>query len=352
MCAKPSVMSLYPIFLMPFILLALSSCETEPKQSKASSTQRPEYVLVLHGGAGAIEKDKMTPEMDSAYRGALHQALDAGEDVLASGGSSLNAIEAVITYMEDSPLFNAGRGAVFNFDGKNELDASIMDGRTLAAGAIAGVTRLKNPVVVARAVMEKSDHVFLFGSGAEEFALSIGLDTVDPTYFFTERRWQNLQRAKTLDEEKNLSEVEDEKQAFKYGTVGAVALDKAGNLAAATSTGGMTNKRWRRIGDAPVIGAGTYADNRSCAVSCTGHGEYFIRYAIAHDLAARVRYNQQSLEEAGQFLIHEELLKEGGRGGLIALDTMGRFTMPFNTEGMYRGYVMPGKRQVAIYAEE
>ncbi|MBP6183865.1 MAG: isoaspartyl peptidase/L-asparaginase [Saprospiraceae bacterium] len=345
-------MSLHPIMMLPFIFIAIIGCESEPKQSTNTTTPRPEYVLVLHGGAGAIEKDKMTPEMDSAYRGALHLALDAGESVLASGGSAMDAIETAIIFLEDSPLFNAGKGAVFSYEGINELDASFMDGRTLSAGAIAGVTRIKNPVALARAVMEKSEHVFLFGSGAEEFALSIGLDTVDASYFFTERRWQNLQRAKILDKEKNLSMMEDEKQAFKYGTVGAVALDKSGNLAAATSTGGMTNKRWHRIGDAPVIGAGTYADNRACAVSCTGHGEYFIRYAIAHDLAARVRYNRQSPEEAGHYLIHEELLKEGGRGGLIALDTMGRFTMPFNTEGMYRGYVLPGKRHVAIYADE
>ncbi len=345
-------MALHFVWVLSLILLGITGCESGPKQSSLPLKKRPDYVLVIHGGAGAIEKDKMAPEMDSAYRVALNQALDAGEAILISGGSSLNAIEATIMYLEDSPLFNAGKGAVFNYDGTNELDASIMDGHTLAAGAIAGVTRLKNPVQVARAVMEKSEHVFLFGEGAENFALSIGMDTVSPSYFYTELRWQNLQRAKALETEKDLSSVAPEKQVFKYGTVGAVALDKSGNLAAATSTGGMTNKRWHRIGDAPVIGAGTYADNRSCAVSCTGHGEYFIRYAIAHDMAARVRYNSQSPEEAGQILIYQELLQKGGRGGLIALDTMGRFTMPFNTEGMYRGYTLPGKRKVAIYAEE
>lgn len=227
-----------------------------------------------------------------------------------------------------------------------------MDGATHSAGAIAGVTRIKNPVKLARAVMEKSEHVFLYGSGAEAFALHIGMDTISPDYFFTDRRWQNLERAKKLEQDKSLSSSEIENLNFKFGTVGAAALDSKGNLAAATSTGGMTNKRWQRIGDAPVIGAGTYADNRSCAVSCTGHGEYFIRYAVAYDLASRMRYAHQSIQEAGDTIIHNVLLPIGGRGGLIAVDNSGNIAMPFNTEGMYRGFCKPGQRMVAIYEGE
>lgn len=335
-----------------FLLLLLAGCESSSEKSASETGNRPDYALAIHGGAGAIEKNKMTPEMDSLYRVTLSQALDAGELILKSGGTALDAVESAIIILEDSPLFNAGKGAVFTYEGTNELDASIMDGATLSAGAIAGVKRIKNPVRVARAVMEKSEHVFLYGSGAEAFALHVGMDTVSPDYFFTDRRWQNLERAKKLEQDKSLSSSTLEHQNFNIGTVGAVALDSHGNLAAATSTGGMTNKRWQRIGDAPVVGAGTYADNRSCAVSCTGHGEYFIRHAVAYDLACRIRYAHQSIQEAGDTIIYNVLLPEGGRGGLIGVDNQGNIIMPFNTEGMYRGYCKPGQRQVAIYEGE
>ncbi len=336
----------------PAVLVFLAcwiSCKPVSEEV-ARGAGRPEWALVIHGGAGTIERDRMTPERDSLYRQALHEALDAGEAVLHAGGPSEDAVMAVVVYMENSPLFNAGRGAVFTADGRNELDAAIMRGDDLAAGAVTGMTRIKNPVLAAYAVMTASEHVFLSGAGADAFAESQGLDTVGPAYFFTPERWEALEKARR--KEAGTSSLPGLGGETKYGTVGAVALDRAGNLAAATSTGGMTLKRWNRIGDAPVIGAGTYADNRACAVSCTGHGEYFIRYAVAHDLAARVRHGRASLRAAADSLIMGELLRAGGLGGLIALDTAGQMAMPFNTPGMYRGYARPGTREVAIYGDE
>jgi len=306
-------------------------------------------MLVIHGGAGTITKASMTAEREAEYRKALAESLRIGHAVLAKGGSSVDAVEASIRFMEDSPLFNAGKGAVFTHDGKNELDASIMDGRNRAAGAVAGVTIVKNPISAARAVMEKSKHVMMIGRGAELFATSVGLEIVDPSYFWTERRWKGLQE-ELLQETRPQARlgVADEN---RFGTVGAVAVDKHGNLAAGTSTGGMTNKRFGRVGDAPVIGAGNFADNESVAVSATGAGEFFIRWTVASDIAALVKYRGMSVADAAEEVINKKLTKiEGAEGGVIALDAKGNFAMPFNSEGMYRGWIgADGEPHVEIY---
>ena len=310
----------------------------------AQAAEQP-YAIAIHGGAGAITRTSLTPEKESAYRAALTEALEAGRRVLAGGGASLDAVVAAVKVMEDSPLFNAGRGAVFTSEGTNELDASIMDGRERRAGAVAGVTTVKNPIEAARAVMEKSRHVFLAGKGADQFAKEQGLAIVDPAYFRTEERWEQLQRAKArgdqpMDHDKpraapaKSSRIEEN---GKYGTVGAVALDKSGNLAAATSTGGIVNKRYGRIGDSPVIGAGTWADNESVAVSATGTGETFIRNAVAHDIAALVQYKGLSAQAAADQAL-AKVIALGGRGGVIVLGRAGEAVFAFTTEGMYRGY--------------
>ena len=274
----------------------------------------------------------------------LAEAVDIGYAILEKGGTSLDAVEAVVQRLEDDSLFNAGKGSVFNSEGKVELDASIMDGNTLKAGAVAGVHHVKNPIRLARTVMEKSEHVFFIGDGAEKFAQEHGLELVDESYFFTEARWQSLQKAKAKE---SLTEKE------KHGTVGAVALDQHGNLAAATSTGGMTNKKFGRIGDSPIIGAGTYADNETCAISATGHGEYFIRAVVAHDIASLMRYKGLSLQAAAEEVVMKKLTKLGGTGGLVAIDRNANIAMPFNTDGMYRAYkVQGGKTFVAIYKDE
>ena len=301
-------------------------------------------VLVIHGGAGVIRKD-LTPEKEKLVRADLETALTAGYTVLKSGGSSIDAVSRVIVVLEDSPRFNAGKGAVFNHDGVNELDAAIMDGATLRAGAIAGVHRVKNPILLARAVMEKSPHVMLTGDGAEAFAKTVGIELVDPSYFRTEERWQQLQDALKGEAGKQASTLD---RAVHYGTVGAVALDTQGRLAAATSTGGITNKRWGRVGDSPIIGAGTYA-NAHCAVSATGWGEYYIRATAAHDICARVEYAGKPLAEAAREVVMEVIPKLGGDGGVIALDAQGNFAAPFNTDGMYRAWVdRDGKTHIAI----
>jgi len=301
-------------------------------------------VLVIHGGAGVIRKD-LTPEKEKLVRADLETALTAGYTVLKSGGSSIDAVSRVIVVLEDSPRFNAGKGAVFNHDGVNELDAAIMDGATLRAGAIAGVHRVKNPILLARAVMEKSPHVMLTGDGAEAFAKTVGIELVDPSYFRTEERWQQLQDALKGEAGKQASTLD---RAVHYGTVGAVALDTQGRLAAATSTGGITNKRWGRVGDSPIIGAGTYA-NAHCAVSATGWGEYYIRATAAHDICARVEYAGKPIAAAAGEVVMNVIPKLGGDGGVIALDAQGNFAMPFNTDGMYRAWVdRDGKTHVAI----
>ena len=307
-------------------------------------------VMVIHGGAGTIRRGSMTPELEKEYRAVLEQSLKAGHAVITKGGSSLDAIEAAIRIMEDSPLFNAGKGAVFTHDGKNELDASIMDGRNKAAGAVAGVTIIRNPITAARAVMEKSKHVMMVGRGAELFATKMGLEIVDPSYFWTERRWKSLQNELLKEQNKPVSGLgyPDDK---KFGTVGAVAVDKSGNLAAGTSTGGMTNKQYGRVGDAPIIGAGTYAENETCGISATGHGEYFIRWTVASDIAALMRYKGLTVQQAADEVIQKKLTAAGGDGGgVIALDAKGNFAFSFNTEGMYRGWISPeGVATVEIY---
>jgi beta-aspartyl-peptidase (threonine type) len=308
----------------------------------AQEKQNPMKIrMVIHGGAGTIERSQMTPAQEAAHRAGIEHALQTGYAILNKGGSSLDAVEAAIRTLEDNPLFNAGKGAVFTHEGTNELDASIMDGKTLNAGAVAGVTHIKNPISLARLVMEKSPHVLLDGEGAEAFARHMGVPLVDQKYFFTQERWDALQRVK----KKTASPNDND----KHGTVGAVALDQAGDLAAGTSTGGLTNKEFGRIGDSPIIGAGTYADNRTCAVSCTGDGEFFIRAAVAHTVSALVEYKGMPVKEAAQTALNNAK-KLGGTGGLIALDRKGNFAMPFNTSGMYRGTVdAAGKISVEIY---
>jgi beta-aspartyl-peptidase (threonine type) len=310
-------------------------------------------MLVIHGGAGTITRASMTGDAEKQYREALEQSLRLGQAVLVKGGSSLDAVEASIRFLEDNPLFNAGKGAVFTHDGRNELDAAIMDGKTKKAGSVAGVTIIRNPITAARAVMEKSEHVMMVGRGAELFATKMGLDIVDPSYFWTERRWKALQNELLKEEgQKPKAElgVANEK---KFGTVGAVALDKAGNLAAGTSTGGMTNKKFGRVGDAPIIGAGTYAENESCAVSATGHGEFFIRWTVAYDIAALMKYRGLTVQQAGDEVIHKKLsAPDNGEGGVIILDAKGNFAMPFNSEGMYRGWIgADGVPHVEIYKD-
>ena len=318
----------------------------------AGQEAKGKIMLVIHGGAGTITRASLTPEAEKDFRAKLTEALKTGHAVLARGGSSVDAVEATIHVMEDSPLFNAGKGAVFTHEGRNEMDAAIMDGRTKMAGAVAGVTVIRNPISAARAVMEKSPHVMMSGRGAELFATKMGLEIVDPSYFWTEHRWKALQRELVKEQGlKPKAELAgpDEK---KFGTVGAVALDQAGNLAAGTSTGGTTNKQYGRIGDSPIIGAGTYAENESCAVSATGQGEFFIRWTVAYDIAALIKYKGMSVKEAGDEVIHRKLEPVKGEGGVIILDAKGNFAMPFNSEGMYRGWIgADGEPHVAIYKE-
>ncbi|WP_338870191.1 isoaspartyl peptidase/L-asparaginase [Myxococcus stipitatus] len=326
--------------------------------SEGTPARKPKWGLVIHGGAGVISRENLSAEREAEVRAALQQALQAGHAVLAKGGSSLDAVTAAVRILEDSPHFNAGKGAVFNHDGINELDAAIMDGTTRSAGAVAGLRHVKNPIELARRVMENSPHVMMIGEGAEQFAKAQGVELVDPKYFYTEDRWQGLQRA--LEKERAAPAqppsslrpgVDPVTGDHKFGTVGAVALDQAGNLAAATSTGGMTNKRYGRVGDSPIIGAGTYADPR-CAVSATGHGEFFIRYTVARDICARVEYQDLPLPEAANVVVNDVLVKAGGEGGVIAMDREGNVAMPFNSLGMYRGYVgEDGQPHVAIFKE-
>ncbi len=327
------------LFISPFLVMAQA-----PKEK---------VVMVIHGGAGTILKKNMTPELEGQYRAKLEEALKKGYEVLSKKGSSEDAVIATIQILEESPLFNAGRGAVFTNEGKNELDASIMRGKDRNCGAVAGVTIIKSPIEAARTVMEKSEHVMMAGKGAEQFALSQGLEQVDPSYFHTDKRKQQLERAKSKEAEGRGYQGNWEDRYYKFGTVGAVALDHQGNLVAGTSTGGMTNKRYGRVGDSPIVGAGTYADNATCGVSSTGHGEYFIRAMVAYDIAALMKYKGLSVEEAAEQVIQKNLKKMGGTGGIVALDAEGNATMEFNTPGMYRGYVTEsGEIKVMIYKAE
>jgi L-asparaginase / beta-aspartyl-peptidase len=329
------------------------------------------WAVVLHGGAGVIERSHMDAKTEAAYRADLQTALQKAADTLDKGGSALDAVEAAIRFMEDDPLFNAGRGAVFTAAGKNELDSAIMDGANLKAGAAAGVTRTRHPISLARAVMEKSPHVMLIGNGADEFASERGLEMVDPSFFFTERRWQKLieelkKEGKPIPPRpagappapagKPSAELmfpPESPEAHKFGTVGAVALDKQGNIAAGTSTGGVTAKMWGRVGDSPIIGAGTYADNRSCAVSATGTGEYFIRLTVARTICALVQYKGMGLQEAADELVQHQLTDMKGDGGIIAIDTKGDMVWSFNTPGMYRARVSEGgKLEIGMYKDD
>ncbi|MEJ2904293.1 isoaspartyl peptidase/L-asparaginase [Pedobacter panaciterrae] len=330
------------------ILLLLASLNLQAQKK---------YVLVVHGGAGTILKKSMTPEKEAAYTAALTKALQQGYDAIKSGKTSLDAVEAAIRVLEDSPLFNAGKGAVFTHDGKNEMDAAIMEGKSLKAGAVAGVSVIRNPITAARAVMEKSEHVMMVSRGAEQFAKQCGVEIVDPKYFYTKERWDGLQEAIKEDSVKAVLDHGNKKSLklgtinrdYKFGTVGAVALDKMGNLAAGTSTGGMTNKKYGRVGDSPIIGAGTYANNLTAGISCTGWGEFYIRSVVAYDVSAMMEYRNLSVADASKKAL-DKMEKLGGDGGLIALDKNGNVAMPFNTEGMYRGTVTEdGKIEVLIY---
>ena len=321
------------------------------------SAQQKKYVMVIHGGAGTILKKNMTREKEAAYIAVLTQALQAGYAKIKDGKTSLDAVEATIHVLENDPHFNAGKGAVFTHEGRNELDAAIMDGKTLMAGAVAGVTTIKNPISAARAVMEKSEHVMMVGAGADQFAKEVGLEIVDPKYYWTKERWDGLQQAikedstkAVLDHGSKKSELLGSKNHdYKFGTVGCVALDQAGNLAAGTSTGGMTNKKYGRVGDAPIIGSGTYCNNETAGISCTGWGEFYIRNVVAKTISDLMEYKGLSVTAAAKIAL-DKVGKMGGDGGLIALDKKGNVAMPFNTEGMYRGTITAdGKIEVNIY---
>ncbi|HAE90602.1 MAG TPA: beta-aspartyl-peptidase [Idiomarina sp.] len=324
-------------------------------ETHESADNKSPIALVIHGGAGTITRANLTAEQEAAYHAKLEEALQAGYEVLEQGGSSTDAVIHAIQVMENSPLFNAGRGAVYTWDGEHELDASIMNGATGNAGAVAGVKTVKSPIELARTIMDKSVHVMLSGDGAAQFAQQQGLALVDNSYFDTEHRYQQLIKAKQTIRKSEQPEQQAWRYLdldYKYGTVGAVALDQSGTLSAGTSTGGMTAKRYGRIGDSPIIGAGTWADNSSCGVSATGHGEYFIRYHVAADICSRVKYQNQTVQEAGDAVIHGILEQAGGTGGVIIMDAQGHIATPFNTEGMYRGYIRNGKVHTAIYKDE
>lgn len=301
--------------------------------------------LAIHGGAGTILRSSMTAELQQQYEQGLQDALQAGYSVLQNGGTAVDAVQIAVMSLEDFPMFNAGRGSVFNNAGGHEMDASIMDGSDLMAGAVSGIRNVKNPVLLARTIMDKSEHVLLCGQGAEQFAKQQGLQFKDDAYFYNQHRYEQWQQALKED---SISLDHNDK---KFGTVGAVALDANGNLAAATSTGGMTNKKFGRIGDSPIIGAGTYANNNTCAISCTGHGELFIRAVVAHDISCLMEYKGLSLKEACDVVVHDKLVKIQGEGGLVALDKHGNIELPFNSEGMYRGYATENERKVMIYKD-
>lgn len=352
--------------LLLFTLLFIFSCNQstvdkkpigEPDQKPTSDkVESDNFGIVIHGGAGTILKENMTDSLEAEYKKVLTEAIETGHSILANGGTALEAVQKTINIMENSPLFNAGKGAVFTNAETNDMDAAIMDGESLNAGAISGVTTIKNPINLAYEVMEFSPHVMLSGKGAEEFAKERQIEIVDPSYFYTENRFQSLKKVQEL--EKKEADSINNATAFydpfiknsKFGTVGCVALDKNGNLAAGTSTGGMTNKKYNRIGDAPIIGAGTYANNKTCAVSATGWGEFFIRGVVAYDISALMEYKEMSLEEAAREVIQKKLPELGGDGGIIAIDHDGNIAMEFNTTGMYRATMnKKGELTLGIY---
>ena len=350
------------LFIGLFVLFSCDNAKKEPIKTSIeefSDNEKAEnFGIVIHGGAGTILKKNMTDSLEQAYQEKLKEAIMVGHEILKNGGTSMEAVTRTINIMEDSPLFNAGKGAVFTHDETNELDASVMDGATLNAGAVAGVQRIKNPIDLAVSVMDDSPHVMLSGKGAETFADERGFELVDPSYFYTERRFQSLQRIK---EKEKIALDHDAKVAHaidpfikdsKFGTVGCAALDKNGNLAAGTSTGGMTNKKWNRVGDAPIIGAGTYANNATCAVSSTGWGEFFIRAMVAHDISALMEYKGLTVQEAARIVIQEKVPALGGDGGIVAIDKNGNVAMEFNTAGMYRAHMnADGELIIKIYKE-
>lgn len=355
------------LYIILLLFMGFVSCDTLSKDHDADhldteipadsiTLNKAEFAIIIHGGAGTILRENMTPEKEAAYKETLEKAIRIGYDILKNGGTSLDAVQKTINVMEDSPLFNAGKGAVFTNAETNELDASIMDGKTLNAGASAGTTTVKNPINLARVIMEQSPHVMMAGVGAETYAKEQGLELVDPSYFYTEDRFNSLKYVK----EKEAKDAGNTSAAFydpvikdsKFGTVGCAALDKDGNLAAGTSTGGMTNKRYGRVGDAPIIGAGTYANNSTCAVSSTGWGEYFIRAMVAHDISALMEYKGLTLKEAAQEVIQKKVPDMGGNGGIIALDKNGTMVAEFNTAGMYRATMNDqGELEVGIYED-
>lgn len=354
-------------FLLVFILLSFPLTGTAQKGGfteikQLQSPQNPKLGFMIHGGAGVIRKGSLSPEREKEYRAKLEEAVLAGYKTLQSGKSGFDAVETAIKILEDSPLFNAGKGAVFTADGKNELDAAIMDGKTLKAGAVAGLHHVKNPIVLARAVMEKSPHVMMIGDGAEKFAKEMNIELVPEKYFWTQERWDSLQKIIKQEKDKAEKEKQGKKVSLnndlrlepvnKFGTVGAVALDKDSNLAAGTSTGGMTYKKYGRVGDVPIIGAGTYANNATAAVSATGWGEFFIRLGVARDISALMEYSALPIQQAADRVIHQKLQNLGGDGGIIAIDRFGNMAISFNSEGMYRAYInSEGKPVVEIYKD-
>ncbi|MFV8225427.1 isoaspartyl peptidase/L-asparaginase family protein [Christiangramia aquimixticola] len=346
------------LFLLFSLFLLISCKDSNPQKSEdttsksleSSADSIPNFGIVIHGGAGTILKENMSDSLEQAYKQKLEEAIRKGHEILANGGTAVEAVQRTINIMEDSPLFNSAKGAVFTNEGKNELDASIMDGKTLNAGAVAGVTNVKNPINLAYEVMENSEHVLLSGKGAEQFAKERGLEIVDPHYFFTEDRYKAMERARDRDADNKTAFYDPFVKDEKFGTVGCAALDKHGNLAAGTSTGGMSNKKYNRIGDSPIIGAGTYANNATCAISSTGWGEYFIRGVVAYDISAMMEYKGLSLKEATREVIQKKLPALGGNGGIVAIDHQGNVSMEFNTAGMYRSTMNSnGELEIGIY---
>jgi beta-aspartyl-peptidase (threonine type) len=343
-----------------FLCISLLLCACNKGNNPSNSADQAQIqieketlAIVIHAGAGTILKENISDSMELAYKTVLEKSVRSGYEILENGGTSLDAVETSIRILEDSPLFNAGKGAVFTNAGTNELDASIMEGKTENAGAVAGVTTVKNPITLARAVMEQSEHVMMARKGAETFAKEVGLTLVDPEYFYTESRMKALKRAQHRDSASKTSYYDPFAKDEKFGTVGCVALDKSGNIAAGTSTGGMTNKRWGRIGDSPIIGAGTYANNSTCGISATGWGEFFIRGVIAYDISAMMEYAGLSLQEAANKVIHEKLPEMGGDGGIIGIDQKGNIATVFNTSGMFRASIdKTGTLSIELYSED
>lgn len=349
-------MKLYVSFNILGALLLLNSCQENNQEANAvvqdttTINEEQPIAIVLHGGTGAMKKEYMSDSLEAAYLFVLDSAINVGYTQLENGGLSIDAVTAVITILEDSPLFNAGRGAVFTNTEENELDASIMDGATQNAGAVAGIKRIKNPILLTKSVMLNSEHVMMAGEGAENFAFSQGFEFIDPSYFRVESRLKSLKKVQESEKEKLNAHYDDLIKDSKFGTVGCVALDKTGNIVAGTSTGGMTNKKFGRIGDAPIIGAGTYANNKTCGVSSTGWGEFFIRSVVAYDISALMEYKGLSLADAAKLVIHEKIPTLGGDGGIIALDANGNIAMEYNTDGMFRASINnSGVKEVKIF---